>query len=600
MNITFEKKLGKPQAPVFTPLMVKGKNLIKLQSIRTQTRTNASSFDKMPKCEMPEKDLSFISEILGRNIERNSWLLSAFQKQPKKNNLLTDQEDSEANLTLPPSRPSDLPLIKEKSFQIVRPKPKRSSIIIRKNKLPIELYNQYLSLLQISNGIEITNQKREYKYYVGSGNNDSLVNRIMKKKPGWVKVYTPHSAHFIWTQLRKSSVILTLPSSQDRLKKMYTTKSTNFSMFPIEEYVSLAPLTLVHPSKSKVYNRIERNFELCSKKRLFTNMLAYYKVQGQDPFLHIPLTFHVTNGVNDHNFLIFKQKFQEFQEKIDYEHDEHLTNLWLVKPGEATNRGIGISICSNLSEIEEKLEDIEYAPGKSRTYIIQKYIYRPLLYFGRKFDIRCYTLVTCYNGNTQAYFYREGYLRTAIAEFSLKNNSNKFIHLTNDAIQKKSSDYGKFEAGNKLNYAEFQEYINNNLEKKVNFKEEVLPKILNLVRDSLAGTFKKLDPKKRLHTFEILGYDFMLDEFFHPWLIEVNTNPCLALSGPYLASLIPKMIEDALHIALDQFFHMDLCDFTQNNFSLVFSKSKGSIEHNDSIELLESDGESSDSNVEAN
>ena len=29
------------------------------------------------------------------------------------------------------------------------------------------------------------------------------------------------------------------------------------------------------------------------------------------------------------------------------------------------------------------------------------------------------------------------------------------IHLTNDAVQKKAEDYGKFEAGNKLSYIEF-------------------------------------------------------------------------------------------------------------------------------------------------
>lgn len=29
------------------------------------------------------------------------------------------------------------------------------------------------------------------------------------------------------------------------------------------------------------------------------------------------------------------------------------------------------------------------------------------------------------------------------------------IHLTNDAVQKKGTDYGKFENGNKLSFSEF-------------------------------------------------------------------------------------------------------------------------------------------------
>lgn len=67
-------------------------------------------------------------------------------------------------------------------------------------------------------------------------------------------------------------------------------------------------------------------------------------------------------------------------------------------------------------------------------------------------------LVTMY-GNLRGYFYEDGYLRTSSKEFSLENFGNKYIHLTNDAIQKNSEDYGKFENGNKLSYAEFQKYL---------------------------------------------------------------------------------------------------------------------------------------------
>ena len=371
-------------------------------------------------------------------------------------------------------------------------------------------------------------------------------------------------------------------------------------MFNHDEYASLSPLTLISPSKVKVYNRLERNYEICSKKRLFFNLVNYYKSLNKDPFDYIPLTFHVKNGPRDSNFLSFKQKFAEVQKKIESSSDVFLKNCWLVKPGESTNRGNGISVCSSIHEIENKLEDIEYAPGKNRTYIIQKYVYRPMLYFGRKFDIRCYAIIICFNGNLQAYFYKDGYLRTAVAEFSLDNIHNKFIHLTNDAIQKKSSEYGKFEEGNKLSYQEFQDYINKNCVNKVHFFDCVYPKLEKLVKDSIIATCMKINPKKRLHTFEILGYDFMIDEFYHPWLIEVNTNPCLELSGSYLAQLIPKMLEDALHIALDQFFHSDFCDFSENRFVLIHNRGKTTNKIIESDEILESDEEGSEPAIEAN
>jgi len=88
--------------------------------------------------------------------------------------------------------------------------------------------------------------------------------------------------------------------------------------------------------------------------------------------------------------------------------------------------------------------------GHRRSYIIQKYIEKPLLYKNRKFDIRCFAICTTINGNLQAYWYTDGYLRTSCREYNLKNATNRMIHLTNDAVQKKSDDYGRFESGNKV------------------------------------------------------------------------------------------------------------------------------------------------------
>lgn len=43
----------------------------------------------------------------------------------------------------------------------------------------------------------------------------------------------------------------------------------------------------------------------------------------------------------------------------------------------------------------------------------------------------------------------------------------------------------------------------------------------------------------------------MIDSDFHPWLIEINTNPCLELSCPVLMDVIPDMVENALKIGVD-------------------------------------------------
>jgi len=65
---------------------------------------------------------------------------------------------------------------------------------------------------------------------------------------------------------------------------------------------------------------------------------------------------------------------------------------------------------------------------------------------------------------------------------------------------------------------------------------------------------RKMDSNRRYNSFEIFGYDFMIDEDMRPWLIEVNTNPCLELTSPYIARLIPAMVENSIKIAVDPIF----------------------------------------------
>lgn len=72
-----------------------------------------------------------------------------------------------------------------------------------------------------------------------------------------------------------------------------------------------------------------------------------------------------------------------------------------------------------------------------------------------------------------------------------------------------------------------------------------------LIKLSMSATYKRLNLKKRKGCFEIFGYDFLIDEHFKPWLIEVNTNPCLEESSPLLEQLIPRMVDDAFRLTID-------------------------------------------------
>lgn len=64
----------------------------------------------------------------------------------------------------------------------------------------------------------------------------------------------------------------------------------------------------------------------------------------------------------------------------------------------------------------------------------------------------------------------------------------------------------------------------------------------SIATDSIKSTYLQLDRQNLEHNFEIFGLDFMIDENFNVWLIEVNTNPCLELSSKLLGRIIPNML----------------------------------------------------------
>ena len=78
---------------------------------------------------------------------------------------------------------------------------------------------------------------------------------------------------------------------------------------------------------------------------------------------------------------------------------------------------------------------------------MQKYIEAPLLFRRRKFDIRIWTLIS---HDAKFYQFKEAYVRTSSEEYDLSGEKldQVYVHLTNNAVQKYSKNYGKFEEGN--------------------------------------------------------------------------------------------------------------------------------------------------------
>ena len=194
---------------------------------------------------------------------------------------------------------------------------------------------------------------------------------------------------------------------------------------------------------------------------------------------------------------------------------------------------------------------------KSRMYcsneiIIQKYLDNPLLYKNRKFDIRCFVLL---DSNFNLYFCREGHLKGSSELYNL-NNSNKYIHITNYSLQKNSNNFELYEIGNEMSYKDFKNFLINE-----NISLEKFDYMINqmkiLIKISFKSVAKKLLKEKQgsVLCFEIFGYDFILDNDFKLWILEINNNPGLSISSPVIEKLIPRMMDDAFRLTIDKIFN---------------------------------------------
>ncbi|XP_040552854.1 tubulin--tyrosine ligase isoform X1 [Gallus gallus] len=195
-------------------------------------------------------------------------------------------------------------------------------------------------------------------------------------------------------------------------------------------------------------------------------------------------------------------------------------NVWIAKSS-AGAKGEGILISSEASEL------LDFIDEQGQVHVIQKYLEKPLLLEPghRKFDIRSWVLVDhLYN----IYLYREGVLRTSSEPYNSANFQDKTCHLTNHCIQKEySKNYGRYEEGNEMFFEEFNQYLMDAL--NTTLENSILLQIKHIIRSCLMCIEPAISTK-HLHyqSFQLFGFDFMVDEELKVWLIEVNGAPACA------------------------------------------------------------------------
>ena len=272
----------------------------------------------------------------------------------------------------------------------------------------------------------------------------------------------------------------------------------------------------------------------------------------------------------DKNFIILFFRYRDiengkFTSILPEKHCKN--NVWLIKPNNQSD-GKGIQIFKNLRDIENFIGS---RPNKT-VWLIQKYIEFPLIYNERKFDLRIWTLITDKN---EVYIYKNSFIKTSCFPFNIYNTDNNIIHLTSNSVQKMCSEYGKIEDGNTLGI-EILEQLFEDYKTKLKLDTDVFPRIKDIIIDVFLSIRSKINFRHRKNCFELFCFDFLIDNDYRLWLLDVGNTNDIGLNCKFMRNTLPKLIDDIFSLTIDKPFEPLIENFhlgsKENMFEAIYSE----------------------------
>ncbi|XP_070584961.1 tubulin monoglutamylase TTLL4 [Erythrolamprus reginae] len=277
-------------------------------------------------------------------------------------------------------------------------------------------------------------------------------------------------------------------------------------------------------------NHFPGSFQIGRKDRLWRNVSKMQQRFGKKEFNFLPQSFILPQDIK-----LLRKAWEDCAGR----------QKWIVKPP-ASARGIGIQVIHKWSQLP-----------KRRPLLVQRYIHKPYLIGGSKFDLRIYVYVTCYDP-LRIYLFKDGLVRFASCKYSssMKSLNNKYMHLTNYSINKKNVEYKSNTdetacQGHKWALKALWNYLT---QKGVD-SEAIWEKIKDIVVKTIIASepyiinLVKMYVRRPYCCHELFGFDVMLDEHLKPWILEVNISPSLHSNSPLDVSIKGQMVRDALNLA---------------------------------------------------
>ena len=271
-------------------------------------------------------------------------------------------------------------------------------------------------------------------------------------------------------------------------------------------------------------------------------------------------------------------------------------HVWIMKP-DGGAKGKGIFLTRDLSEIQNAIA------RSNCQYVAQRYIARPMLIDNKKFDLRLYVLITSCDP-LRVYLFRDGLCRLCTVDFvkpvdddaaaggrGTKASSkaahlkDRCAHLTNYSVNKRSETFvwdddcdvdeetGDIRVGGDCGSKRSVSWLLAWL--RAEHGEETVDKLWCAIGDICAKTILSILPTlvteyratfggeggsssassssssgglEGSRSFEILGFDILLDNKLQPYLIEVNHLPSFGTDAPLDKAIKRKVIEQAMSV----------------------------------------------------
>ena len=189
-----------------------------------------------------------------------------------------------------------------------------------------------------------------------------------------------------------------------------------------------------------------------------------------------------------------------------------------------------------------KFKDIIQPGKKQGSKVVQKYIESPFLVNRKKFDIRQWVLVMSWEP-LDIYVFSSAYLKVCGNDFNLRNLADQYSHLSNFSIQKVNKQFGNDDLV--MSHEQFEAYVRTQPGRETySWEKDLRPLIHQTVHATLKGVQDSME--QRPNTFEIYGFDLILDEQLQPWVIEVNLSPACSERADWITKMVDDMSLDLL------------------------------------------------------